>query len=597
MSVFRQPGGGISINLCTTDSVSVVVNSAQAANLVNPYVTFFPPAGVSVLSPVLVEYPRGSGNYQSATTTSLPGGGVQINLAAHTGIGTNGILGTANANPAYVPLGGDREVKVSVYFTTSCDYTSGTSLKFNAFGSRPCGVPAIDNGIAATTSALNITGASAPGGAGVVISFGGGATSVGCGSSAVTLSLVTTPTTIGTVVGDTITYVLPIGMGYAGNLTPGYSAVVTGGGGAPTIVKIAMPIGVPASTPVNFNFDVTPQGGGCGSVNITGAYQRRIASLSCSGVPCASSSVVIASATSPNITLVKPSLALSSVVVLDTPAWRQANYPANHVKVYYSNNGTQAYPSNRDTVEFFCNSTATVPFAKMPLTKNVAIGASDSDEYYVMMPIGSCSPGDVITTRIQTQTAGGTEQCLCAPSSFEMAGVGLPLSFLGVQSGVEDCAVSLSWQYNKQVSVERFELERSHNGAQYQRVAILSGTASDYVDVTPSSGTWYYRIRSVTANGEQSYSGTQVVQTSKCMGSQVKVYPNPAQDQLRIVLQGTSAEQRYELYDMIGRIVGEGVLNANSNNVIDVSGLSKGAYMLRVVMDSQSSIHQVHIAK
>jgi len=597
LSVLRQPGGGSSINLCSTDSTIIVLNSAQSANLLNPYITFYPPAGLSLVTPIRVEYPRGSGNYQNAVVTSLVGGGYQIDLSAHTGIGSKGILGTANASPSYVPLGGDREARVAVTFTTACEYTSGTSLKFNAYGSRPCGLAATDNGVAITTAALNITGATAAGGAGVTISFGGGATSVNCGSSLITLSLITTPTSLGTTSGDTMSYTLPIGLVYAGNLTAGYSAVVTGGSGAPTIVKIPMPVGVAASTPINYSFDVEPNGGGCGAMNISGDYKRLIAPLSCGAVPCASSSVVIASATSPVITVNKPTLILNNVEIFDTTAWRQANYPANRVRVYYSNNGTQSYTGNSDTVEFFCNSASTVPFAKMPLTKNVAIGASDSDEHYVMMPIGSCSPGDVITTRIQTQTAGGTAQCLCAPSSFEMAGVGLPLKFLSTKIQSKDCAVNLNWQYNDQSSLIRYEVERSSDGKNYHRIAQLHANNNEYLDVTPTSGIWFYRIKVIEAEGSVTYSNTLSTQTSKCIGTANSVYPNPASDQIYIVLQGESFYNQFQIIDALGRTLLKGSLNMNTNNKINVANLVSGTYTIRIITDTEVSTQQVQILR
>ncbi len=54
LSVARQPGAGSSIDLCTTDSTLLIVNSAQAANLVNPYVIFYPPAGIIMASSIQV---------------------------------------------------------------------------------------------------------------------------------------------------------------------------------------------------------------------------------------------------------------------------------------------------------------------------------------------------------------------------------------------------------------------------------------------------------------------------------------------------------------------------------------------------------------
>lgn len=598
LSVTRQPGGGSSIPLCTVDSTLLLVNSAQAANLVDPYITIFPPAGFTISTPVRVEYPLGSGDYQNATLSALPGGGFQIDLNSHTSIGTNGMLGTANANPAFVPLGGDRQAKIKLDFTTDCDFSSGTSFVFRAYGEKPCGDPAIDNGVAATTSALNITGASAVGSGGGTMSFG--TSSVSCGASTV-LSLSTVPTGAPTQAGDTIIYTLPPGLIYAGNFTRGTNCatcdVVASASG--NVVKIKLQTGVAATSTLVYGFDVAPDGGGCGSVNIQAEFKRVIASLLCSGVPCSSSSVIIASSTSPAITLNKPNLVMSNIVILDTTAWRQANWNANHIKLYYNNNGTQAYTANTDTVEFFCNSTATVPFAKRALTKSLAIGASDSDEYFIMMPIGSCVPGDVITTRIQIQTASGTPQCLCNSEQYVAAGIGLPLQFLKTGVTVKDCAVTIDWTYNESGSdkVASFVIERSNNGADYKTISSQMANSVRYVDVTPNSGKWFYRIKAIGMDGKITYSNTLQATTSQCVGNTITVYPNPANAQLNIVLQGTSVNNQYELIDALGRVVLKGAILSNSNNKLEVSGVPVGAYTIRITTDTEVRTEKVQILK
>jgi hypothetical protein len=595
-SVERQPGGGSSINLCTTDSAILLVNSAQSANLLNPTLTFYPPAGLSLVTPVRVEYPRGSGDYQNAAVTSLPGGGYLIDLSAHTTIGTSGILGTANANPSFSPLGGDREARVICSFTTSCDYSSGTSLRLNVYGNRTCGETAIGNGSATTTSALNITGATVLGSAGFAINFGGGPTSVNCGTSLITLSSLTTPTITGTVAGDTAVYTLPVGLGYVGGISAGFTALVSGGSGAPTIVKIPMPVGVAASVPISYSFDIAPEGGACGPMNITGVYQRQIASLMCGAIPCTSSRAVLASATSPTISVNKPNLVINNVALLDSPKWRIANFDANHVKVYYTNNGTQAYAANADTIEFFCTNTATTPFAKMPLNKSLAVGASDSSEYWIMMPLGSCLIGNVVTARIQTQTASGTNQCLCSPSTFEMLGVELPLNFLSTTVSVNSCAVTLDWRFNPNLKVKNFIIERSADGIRFDEIATV-GDIQSFVDLTPIAGKWLYRIRTITKDGGSHYSGMLTAYTVRCSELSVSVFPNPSDKFVYAILQGSFEHATYRIYDAFGKQVGSGLLSANISNKIELASLTPGAYFLRIEVDGKSSIHSVNVVR
>jgi hypothetical protein len=584
LSVARQPGGGSSINLCTTDSTLLIVNSAQAANLVGPYVIFYPPAGVTMDGTIKVEYPLGSGNYQNAAISAVAGGGYKIDLTAHTAIGSNGLLGTALANPSFSPLGGDRQAKIKLDFTTSCGFTSGTSFTFNAYGSEPCGAAAIGNGVSAGTSALNITGATAAGSAGISMNFGS-ATSVSCGS-AITFSLTTTPTSLPTTVGDTMVYTLPAGLAYAGNLTPGFTAVTTN-----QLVKVPMPVGVASGTPINYSFDVVASGGGCGSANITGAYQRSIAPLSCGGTPCTSSSVVIANGASAGITINKPTLVITGMSTSST------NWPvgtSKTVHLTYTNTGTLAYTANTDSVEFFCGS-STTPFATRALSKNVAIGAGDYDDFTILPPMGICAVGDLITARIQTVTSAGTPQCLCSPSSYTLAGVALPLTFISTDATADNCGVDITWQYDiTGTQLQNFIIERSSDGRQFNAIATLAQATTGYTDVTPYSGNWYYRVKAVTADGKVTYSKTLVVKTSQCTTNTFKVYPNPAKGKVQVVLQGNSTNTTYELHDAIGRILLKGSLLGNS---INLKGIAAGAYTLSIRVDGALHIQRLNIVQ
>ena len=65
--------------------------------------------------------------------------------------------------------------------------------------------------------------------------------------------------------------------------------------------------------------------------------------------------------------------------------------------------------------------------------------------------------------------------------------------------------------------------------------------------------------------------------------SNVSIYPNPATDQLHIsTLQGDKVQQ-YILTDIAGRQVKAGGFTSSCANTIDLSGLSKGEYFIRVL--------------
>ncbi|MDC1324819.1 T9SS type A sorting domain-containing protein, partial [Flavobacteriaceae bacterium] len=61
---------------------------------------------------------------------------------------------------------------------------------------------------------------------------------------------------------------------------------------------------------------------------------------------------------------------------------------------------------------------------------------------------------------------------------------------------------------------------------------------------------------------------------------QLKIYPNPVQDELTIELQNKAPLSAYVIYDISGKSVMTSTLNPT--NRIQVSGLSKGLYFIKV---------------
>jgi hypothetical protein len=60
----------------------------------------------------------------------------------------------------------------------------------------------------------------------------------------------------------------------------------------------------------------------------------------------------------------------------------------------------------------------------------------------------------------------------------------------------------------------------------------------------------------------------------------VSVYPNPVTEKLTVSMEFKKAETA-EIYSLDGRKISEQSINDN-NNVINVSGLNKGVYLLKI---------------
>jgi hypothetical protein len=104
--------------------------------------------------------------------------------------------------------------------------------------------------------------------------------------------------------------------------------------------------------------------------------------------------------------------------------------------------------------------------------------------------------------------------------------------------------------------------------------------------VSPTHSTWYYLTITDTTiqNSCQSRTDSVYVEVKICTGinepeqGQVKVYPNPANEQLIIE---TARQTDFILYDIMGRQVKKELLQTNKT-IIDVSALPEGLYVYRI---------------
>ncbi len=569
LSVSRQPGGGSTVNLCSTDSVLLVINSAQAAHLNAVNLTFTPPVGVSIPAAIPVEYPLGSGLYENVPVT-VAGRIYTINVSAHSGISANGMPGTAAA-----PASADRQAKVKVDFSTSCDFVSGNSFRFNAWAARPCGQPATGSGTEVNTDAVLITGATAPGSAGMTLDFGA-ATATGCGN-AVTLSSTITPTSIGSSVTDTVVYTLPAGLVYAGNPSAGITPVISG-----STVKIGMPV-VAASTPVPFSFDVVAGGGGCGNASVTATYNRAIGGLTCGVTTCAASAVVIANGSSPAITLQKPSLGISNVVLTGGFFRPGQSYTA---AVSISNSSSTAAPAATYIVEAFCGSSS-IPFDAQVFAPAVAASGMATGTMAFSVPAVVCHTGDQVTYRIRPLTATGTQQCLCSEASY-LSSEALPVKLISFNAYKKGHTALLQWATATEQDNKGFEVQHSADGSSWSNIGFVrskaaGGNSSSRQDYTfthgkPVDGTNLYRLKQSDLNGRHEYSPVRMVSFGKDEG--ITIYPNPVTDMVRV--EGLSGESRIRVYDVTGRLVAE--QRADSSAVeISLIHLGEGVYHIHIL--------------
>ena len=126
-------------------------------------------------------------------------------------------------------------------------------------------------------------------------------------------------------------------------------------------------------------------------------------------------------------------------------------------------------------------------------------------------------------------------------SSIDDSASPLPLDFLSFSVTEENGNALLNWTTTNEVNVDRFEIERSGNGADFEVIGITKANnvsdainSYDFSDINPLAQVNYYRIKQVDFDGAFDYTRIEFILIDGD-GWQLSVYPNPTTHHLNVV--------------------------------------------------------------
>ncbi len=124
--------------------------------------------------------------------------------------------------------------------------------------------------------------------------------------------------------------------------------------------------------------------------------------------------------------------------------------------------------------------------------------------------------------------------------AYEVEEGSLPIELGDFRAYLENGHVTVSWTTLAEINNDYFEVERSGNGRDFEVIETVQGagnatTARNYkiYDFNPLPGKNYYRLKDISFIGEIGISPVRIVETD---AQSVTVYPNPADDYIRIDL-------------------------------------------------------------
>ncbi len=177
----------------------------------------------------------------------------------------------------------------------------------------------------------------------------------------------------------------------------------------------------------------------------------------------------------------------------------------------------------------------------------------------------------------------------------------LPVELLSFKGKATPSGVNLEWETASEINNDRFEVERSQDGRNFQKIGTVDGAGSSsvshnysYLDYVAITGILYYRLRQVDFDGTDSYSKTIAIKLKAGPGSgKFAVYPNPANGtKVTVSVAGTGADTNggiIQVTDMSGRVVFNYKLTAG-NPLVEVPvqdmNLAKGMYVVNLLQTS-----------
>ncbi len=152
VNIVSQPD---SIVYCEQFKLGIEVNSAQVANLLNPYLLFDIPVDINnmTVDSIMVEYPKNSGIRESVPFTVVAGQ-LKVDLNNHSGIIAQGM------NGSYLESQDEKRIAtVDLYVALSCAFLNLSTIEVQGYAQGPCNTPAASNGVTVASHDLIVKGA------------------------------------------------------------------------------------------------------------------------------------------------------------------------------------------------------------------------------------------------------------------------------------------------------------------------------------------------------------------------------------------------------------------------------------------------------
>lgn len=212
---------------------------------------------------------------------------------------------------------------------------------------------------------------------------------------------------------------------------------------------------------------------------------------------------------------------------------------------------------------------------------------------------------DWIATEFTNQNNATSNFTLGAISSASVICTFLPIELVKFNAINNGDRIVIEWTTASETNNDYFIIERSENASDFKPIAKIKGVGNNSYDnkylcfdELPNSDIVYYRLKQVDYDGTFSYSSIVSV-LSRNSTLNINVFPNPFSDFVVVQIDKFYHLNNTEIrvVNYLGQVVKSFYIEGNKNELIDLSDIEDGIYILDIPNFNNSKVKVVKYSK
>jgi hypothetical protein len=174
----------------------------------------------------------------------------------------------------------------------------------------------------------------------------------------------------------------------------------------------------------------------------------------------------------------------------------------------------------------------------------------------------------------------------------------LPIELLSLQATLLNEVVAISWITASEINNDYFDIERSRNGINFEKIGTKKGAGNSNAtinyslnDAAPFNGINYYRLRQIDYDGKYTYSNIVDVNVPS-YAFPVSIFPSPTSGDFTLSLTSeTNSIVDIQVFNHIGQLIyseSEEIHSGNFLKSISLNERQDGLYYMRVLANGRS---------